>query len=229
MENRGVADPWWQECNLPLRAALFCDTACTASSPQISLHSSYFPHNFKLQLLYHTVPVLPRFPSWLISLFHPQYITHMFFICFGLCDPSSVSHFPLPLFFIQLVPTVLLHITSLQIKFSLFSLCFFYLISYEFPFLPGCSSLLQSSVSSHYLPHFLTLSPFLPPALSLSLVSQEVISFLTSLPTAGSSTPTSSSSLDIWFFFRRSHECCYVTASESFSQFKSLLRPSYSF
>lgn len=49
-------------------------------------------------------------------------------------------------------------------------------------------------------------------------------SLLTSLPRAGSLTPTTSRSLDIWLLFH-----CYVniTASESFLHFKHLLRPSY--
>lgn len=93
------------------------------------------------------MPVLPWFLSWLISLFHPQDITHnMFFICFGLCDPSSVSHLPFPLLFIQLVPVLLLHTASLQIQLSPL-LPVFLLISYEFTFLHGCS-LLQSFISS---------------------------------------------------------------------------------
>lgn len=72
---------------------------------------------------------LPYFLSWLTTLFHPQcIIDNLIFICFGLFDSSSVSHFPLILFFIWAVPAFLLHTTSLQTKFSLF-LCFFWLVT----------------------------------------------------------------------------------------------------
>lgn len=122
--------------------------------------------------------VLPQFLSWLTTLFHPQHIIdNLIFICFGLCDSSSVSHFPLILFFIWAVPTFLLHTTSLQTKVSLF-LCFFYLISYQFPLLPECS-LLLFLLPHDYLPHLFTLSPFLPLALSLSPYHKKS---LTSLP-----------------------------------------------
>lgn len=171
--------------------------------------------------------VLPQFLSWLTTLFHPQHIIdNLIFICFGLCDSSSVSHFPLILFFIWAVPTFLLHTTSLQTKVSLF-LCFFYLISYQFPLLPECS-LLLFLLPHDYLPHLFTLSPFLPLALSLSPYHKKSLTSLPYLP-AGSLTTTTSPSLDIWLLFHRSHKRSYMTASESFSLFKHLLRPSYFF
>lgn len=39
VKSREVAEPQWQECNLSLWAPLFCHTANTASSPQISIIS----------------------------------------------------------------------------------------------------------------------------------------------------------------------------------------------
>lgn len=129
--------------------------------------------------------------------------------------------FPLSphLVFIWVVPTFVQHSTSLQIKFSLFFLCFFYLISYQFPLLPECSLLLffvtswLSTSSFHLVP--------ISPTGSQSLPNITRSAFL---PPCQEQT---SHSLDIWLFFHWSHKCCYVTASESFSHFKHLLRPSY--